>query len=131
MNICFCLLFWLEILSLRPGLAILLRPFGLWAPIDFLNYLVLSIPDEGYSRNLSSTLNLIATLFFQMEIQFLNGFLSVMSILMKCGDCKSLQISIIRNRYIYYYLVSWPTLCSNYCRSAVSPVSMIFEKLLI
>ena len=48
-------------------LAIVFRPFGLIAP-KTLNYLTfqyfdLSVPDEGYSRNASCTLNLISTFY--------------------------------------------------------------------
>jgi len=44
------------------------RPFGFLAPKDlyiiwFLDSLVSSVPDEGYSRNSSFVLNLISSLF--------------------------------------------------------------------
>jgi len=50
---------------------ILYSPFGCIASKDFLNkiiwlsnILVLSVPDESYSRNASCALNLISTFFF-------------------------------------------------------------------
>jgi hypothetical protein len=43
---------------------------GLLAPKDFeniwlSNLLIMSVPDEGYSRNVSCTLNLISTFLIQ------------------------------------------------------------------
>jgi hypothetical protein len=51
-----------------PILAILFRPFGLLAcktyKIIWLSYLsILSVPDEGYSRNALCALNLISTFY--------------------------------------------------------------------
>jgi hypothetical protein len=55
--------------KIKQILAILFRPFGFIAP-KTLNYLAfqyfdLSVPDEGYSRNASCTLNLISTFLLQ------------------------------------------------------------------
>ena len=53
------------IIATKPGqlinLAILLMPFGSICPF---NLSILSVPDEGYSRNVSDILNLISTFFF-------------------------------------------------------------------
>jgi hypothetical protein len=49
------------------SLAILFRPFGVMAPTTCIwlsNISMLSVPDEGYSRNASCALNLISTFLF-------------------------------------------------------------------
>ena len=45
-------------------LAMLLRPFCCSSSQRFLNHLAESVPDEGYSRNVSWTLNLISMFLF-------------------------------------------------------------------
>ena len=55
-----------------PILAILFRPFGFLAPKGFKiiwlsNILDLSVPDEGYCRNASCALHLIAMLYHMQK----------------------------------------------------------------
>ena len=60
-----------------PILANLFRPFGFIAPKNYLAFLFfdLSVPDEGYSRNMSCTLNLISTFLFQMCLEINSKYL--------------------------------------------------------
>ena len=69
-----------------PILAILLTPFGIIAPTHFWiirlsNLSILSLPDEGYSRNASCVLTLISTFvlpsirsIWAIKLQWLNTF---------------------------------------------------------
>ena len=75
-------------------LAILFMPFGFIAPKDFTivclsNILVSSIPDEGYSRNESCTLNLISTFLLYKRIH----------VVMLCTCILYPQVEV----YIYMY----------------------------
>ena len=64
-------------------LAILIRPFDLLAPKDFSviwlsNFLILSIPDEGYSSNMSCTLKIDISIFiFNTAISTLTAYIKV------------------------------------------------------
>ena len=60
-------------------LAILFRPFGVIAPTTCIwlsNISMLSVPDEGYSRNASCALNLISTFLFDHSHQVTAASLS-------------------------------------------------------
>ena len=71
-------------------LANLFRPFGFIAPKNYLAFLffdlsipdegysrnmLCAVPDEGYSRNMLCTLNLISTFLFQMCLEIISKYL--------------------------------------------------------
>ena len=65
--------------GINRSLAILFRPFGIIAPttgIWLSNISMLSVPDEGYSRNASCALNLISTFLFDHSHQVTAACLS-------------------------------------------------------
>jgi hypothetical protein len=54
----------------------MLMPFGILAPKKLLNYFIMSVPDEGYSRNASCSLISIST-FLITAIRFISTLLDM------------------------------------------------------
>ena len=116
-----------------PVFAILFRPFGLFAPkifeiIWFSNLLTLSIPNEGYSRNVSCTLNWMSMLLYTCTQQQSNSKINkqkyvtyLLTRALEMADMAWYDIWLFHKTRVFN---PWPKFCSyNPSLTCPTPIS--------